>query len=171
MDDCSDAPYVKNRPDFIMKDACKRYADVFYKKVNADDDVVILWRSLLIKGSRFKRSLVDRKFHPSIIEAYARLHLPKYVWLLEISQCFRDAARGMIEAGRNRLVVGEFLYDTTTPHYSTRVIVQRVGPYFVTHPKPHSLSREEQAELLVRERLPGVSPTVTNPCFSGPPQD
>ena len=162
-------PYVKNRPDTIMPDASVRFAKLFAKPIFQEQNCRVLWRTLLMKGSRFKRSLVERQFAPALVEKYSRLHLPKYIWLFEISICPIDKMVEGVSQGKDRLVIGEFIYDTTTPYYSTRAIVQRVGRLFVTHPRPDTLSGEELTRLYRDSLLPDDVPP--RPCFSGAPQD
>ena len=46
---------------------------------------IFVWRSLCVEGAEFKRSLGVRRFSHAIRQWYATLHLPKYVWLYEMS--------------------------------------------------------------------------------------
>jgi len=166
-------PYVKNRPDFVLQDASVRFAKLFYgetfKKV--EDEFKVLWRMLLVKGSRFKQSLVEREWPPDLIEAYAKLHLPKYVWLCEISLFRENSVADCLGPRAKRLVHGEFVFDTTTPHYRTHAVAQRLGPFFITDSQAPSLDEDARVKLMRDSRLKGVPLFKGLPCFTGTAQD
>jgi hypothetical protein len=130
-------PYVKNRPDAILKDVCERFKKLFGQMIFSENDNGVIWRTLLVKGSGFKQSLVERKCPTQLIESYAKTHLPKYIWLCEFTITDRSDIVNKIgvsgsDDDTRRMIDGEFIYDTTTANYDTRAIVQRLGAYFVT---------------------------------------
>ena len=133
----------------------------------------------------FKQFLTEREteLDARILAKYARLHLPKYVWLLEMSFCAADRLDEIVNAGPERPVIGEFLYDTTTPAYATRPVVLRVGPFFITDVRGHGLTKgpvdaedmapEERGELDALLRKSFIERASLRPrrCFTGSPQD
>jgi len=160
-------PYVKNRPGFVLQDASIRFAKLFHEPAFDEDGFKVLWRMLLVKGSRFKQSLVERKWPRPLIEAYARVHLPKYVWLCEITLFSEDDIPAVLAAGRPRPVHGEFIFDTTTPPYTTHAVVQRLGPYFITDDKACTLPDDQRDRVLQEALLPGIPPDDERDCFTG----
>jgi len=163
-------PYVKNRPDFVLQDASVRFGRLFTNSWLKNSGLRALWRMLLVKGSRFKQSLIEREWPEVIQRKYASLHLPKYIWLCEISLVSDANVGECLGAGGQRRVQGEFVYDTTTPHYTTNVIVQRLGPFFVTDPNAPMLSAAEKGTLMRQSALPGVGLLDALPCFTGSAQ-
>lgn len=89
---------------------------------------IYIWRSFLITGSEFKRSLSARKYPYKTKKFYASLHMPKYIWVheytktteKEISSCFpaTDTAPRMIH--------GEFIFDATTPKTNCYLTSMRI---------------------------------------------
>lgn len=98
----------------------------------------LIWRALLVTGARFKESILNRQFSPHLRACYLRQHLPKYVWLYEVTYVNVDAqpekwATGYSEEQR-REIIGEFLYDATTPTEDTTFICGRIFEKFAPGP-------------------------------------
>jgi len=168
-------PYVKNRPDSILQDAHERFKVLFGQKVFSKEDRGVLWRIMLVKGSRFKQSLVDRQWPKKLIELYAEMHMPKYVWLCEFSiAAISDMKKLMgVSSSRDhsyRMIDGEFIYDTTNAYYDTRAVVQRLGAYFIPDNNLCRLSKEEINKKLLEYRIADDSLFDKVRCFSGPAQ-
>jgi hypothetical protein len=166
-------PYVKNRPDFVLQDASIRFSRMFFDKGFEARRHTVIWRMLLVKGSRFKQSLIARRWPQPLIEAYGRVHLPKYIWLCEFTIVNKDHLAqflGVDRQRRSRPVHGEFIFDTTTAYYHTKAVVLRFGPYFIKRNDVHMLPKERRLRVMTKSRLDGVSPDLELPCFTGSAQ-
>jgi hypothetical protein len=91
---------------------------------------IFIWRSLCIEGVVFKQSVPARRFSPALRAWYASMHLPKYVWLYEVSFVPAGATwNARVDAGavgKGRPILGEFLYDATCPSYDVRLLSTRI---------------------------------------------
>lgn len=94
---------------------------------NNEKGPAYLWRSVLLLGSEFKNSLRDRGYPPIIRAWYSRLHLSKYIWLLEMSLVPYDAAEARFQPVSGRAVMAEYLYDATAPYYEPHQLAVRCG--------------------------------------------
>lgn len=159
-------PYVKNRPDAIMQDASYRFAQLLHKKGFELAGRKLLWRMLLVKGSRFKQSLRERRWPDSLVRKYAEVHLPKYIWLCEVTAVDEDDVERTLSSS-TRSIHGEFIYDTTTAYYNTRAVVQRFGRYFITDSRIHELERAEMKDALAQSLVGEASWQDGLPCFTG----
>ena len=115
--------YVQNHPEHILFDALMRFDTWFPKSPN----VRVLWRCLLVNTSDFKASLVTRKFNVELRSRYLQTHLPMYVWLVEFTLVPPDCDMPFVP---NRMIDGEFLYDSTTPYYEPCCLLMRIGSKF-----------------------------------------
>jgi hypothetical protein len=95
-------------------------------KVSTVGDPRFLWRCVLTKGADFKRTLARRGYAKQLREWYATLHLPRYVWVVEVSIFPQNDLRTLSPAKGDWLVDGEFLYDATAPYYDSHWIAGRV---------------------------------------------
>ncbi len=119
-------PYVKTSSTEPFKSLVSWFNDNFaYKYRNK----VFLWRSLLIQGSDFKISIVGRCYDKEIVKWYSTLHLPKYVWLFELSILERYKINEYFyhPSFEARYISGEFLFDATVSDYSPRMISGRAS--------------------------------------------
>ncbi|MCA9212384.1 MAG: hypothetical protein KDB27_04920 [Planctomycetales bacterium] len=108
----------------------------------------MVWRSILLESSRFKESLVERKFSGETRAWYGRLHLPEFIWLYELSICDQNAAEWESEShwqndSKRREICGEFLFDATSPSYDVRIIASR----FLNLAWDHSMKPSEVKRL------------------------
>jgi hypothetical protein len=161
-------PYVKNRPDNIIEDASRRFGRLFWDESYDERRARVLWRMLLVRGSRFKQSLTARGWPATLVQKYATLHLPKFIWLCELSLFEEPDIGRLMRPTARRLVHGEFIYDTTTPYYSINVLVQRLGAYFVTEQDAWQFRGRRRERALARSCVPGVDLEPGLPCFTGP---
>jgi len=92
--------------------------------------VIFIWRSLLISGSEFKRSLSIRKYSDNLKRWYAKLHLPKYIWLYELSLDEAESVNRFFPKNGKRMIYGEYLFDATSPNTDVTLIAERIGGYF-----------------------------------------
>ena len=87
---------------------------------------VFLWRSFLMSGSDFKVSLRDRGFGDTVKSFYAKLHLPKYMWVHEYSIVAEGKINECFSQKMIRNIDGEFLFDATSPSYDVRFLSGRL---------------------------------------------
>lgn len=126
-------PYVRNRPEVVTESAIRKL--VKSRTVQRISEMTghpcnVLWRVILTKGSTFKQSLHGRGYGPALRAAYARVHLPKYVWVCEFSLFEERDTAAMLGANDSRKIHGEFIYDTSTPSFDVNRISYRVGRRF-----------------------------------------
>ena len=118
-------PNVKSSSVAPFRSLIKRfnelYCDGFKKKE------VFLWRSLLVEGSEFKQSICKRNYSPTLRKWYANLHLPKYIWLYELTVVVpSDISIYFHHEGYTaRPIDGEFIYDATVSSLKTRLLTER----------------------------------------------
>lgn len=93
-------------------------------------DIVFFWRSLLVSGSDFKKSVYKRNYSRQLRAWYSALHLPKFVWLYEISIADRNNIDDFFPKNGFRKIAGEFLLDATTPTTDVKLISQRIIGYY-----------------------------------------
>lgn len=122
-------PYVKNSPEAITVETLKFFDSYFRNKTFQSSQHNILWRTLLLKGSLFKRSLLGRGYPDEAIGFYSRLHFPKYVWLYEFTLFVEADVPEILSSNMETLrpIHGEFLYDTSTPPGDVNLIALRFG--------------------------------------------
>lgn len=104
----------------------------FFEAIYGDkyhESTLFLWRSFLTSGSEFKQTLrAGRRNYPSgFLSAYAKIHLPKYMWVHEFSETTSDDISEHFPKNGRRVIDGEFLVDATTSKNDTRIIAWRVG--------------------------------------------
>lgn len=103
----------------------EKYADAFSDTIPAA--TAFVWRSLLIEGAEFKRSVPRRGYSDELRAWYAQMHLPKYVWLYEFTLVHEeDQSDWLGISGDHRVIHGEFLYDATTPEYDVSCVCWRI---------------------------------------------
>lgn len=128
--------YVKNPPDILSNISVQIMNDFFlnsYAKIGSPN---ILWRIVLVEGTKFKRSLQTRGYCEEHIEQYSKIHMSKYIWLAEFT-AFRTNG-GYIERSTvvgnddKRLIDGEFIFDSSFPAYGAKSISFRSGTYLTT---------------------------------------
>jgi hypothetical protein len=95
-------------------------------KVSKVRDPRFFWRCVLTKGADFKGTLGRRGYAEELRKWYATLHLPRYVWVVEVSMFPQDELSELFPAKGEWLVDGEFLYDATAPYYDSHWIAGRV---------------------------------------------
>lgn len=91
-----------------------------------EKDTAYLWRSYLITGSEFKRSLKSREYSQKLMGFYAPIHLPKYLWVHEITECTNSEVNKCFPTDGTRFIDGEFIYDATSPSYDVKLISRRL---------------------------------------------
>jgi hypothetical protein len=93
------------------------------------NELVFLWRSFLVTGSDFKRSICEkRKYTPKLLQFYTSLHLPKFIWVHEFSFAKKDTLNNCFPTpGEMRNIAGEFLVDSTSPKNDIKIISARIG--------------------------------------------
>jgi hypothetical protein len=87
-----------------------------------------LWRGILLRGSDFKRSLRDRGYSLDLIERYATLHLPKYVWLYEVTIAEQNS-----KISRPTHIDGEYIVDATSPKHDIQILSERITDAYREH--------------------------------------
>ena len=107
-------PFIKNSAYQPLLRLIRRFEESIAEPKPHND--VFLWRSLLVEGALFKQSVVKRDYSDELCEWYATLHMPKYVWLYEVSKASRDNF-GELFSEDGRFIDGEFLFDATCPYY------------------------------------------------------
>jgi hypothetical protein len=107
-----------------------------------------------------------------VTRQYGEIHLPKYIWLCEISIFQeRDFERFFnADSTHPRPVCGEFIYDTTTPFYETLPIVQRFREYLVTDIHSDIIPSAAMQENLEKSKIPDYIWDGESNCFTGSPQ-
>lgn len=86
-----------------------------------------IWRSVLVEGPTFKLSVCSRQYSNRLREWYASVHLPRYVWLFEVSIVSEEQVGECFDPRSRRQVDGEFLFDATTSSHDIRLVTERVG--------------------------------------------
>jgi hypothetical protein len=94
--------------------------------VENNPEIGFFWRSLLVTGAEFKRSLSRRNYSPELKRHYASLHLPKYVWLYEVTCADLNNPVDCFPEKGNRRIHGEFLYDATSPKTTAVLLAERM---------------------------------------------
>ena len=113
-----------------IDDFSEDYESEWRSKLQLPDDKegpAYLWRSVLLLGSEFKGSLRDREYPPMIRAWYSKLHLSKYIWLLEMSLVPYDATQARFQPVSGRTVMAEYLYDATAPYHEPHQLAHRCG--------------------------------------------
>lgn len=88
----------------------------------------VIWRALLLSCSEWRQSLVRRGAAQSIRSFYSSMHLPRFLWVFELSiyrnqNSIIDEFCSMVDRGNlsraacRRIVHGEVLCDATSPMY------------------------------------------------------
>lgn len=90
------------------------------------DGFLFLWRSVLVEGATFKQSVCARNYSAKARQWYAALHLPRYVWLYELSIVPEEDLKSCFDPNVRRLIAGEFLYDATSSSHDIRLVTERV---------------------------------------------
>lgn len=93
-----------------------------------DRKYLYIWRSFLITGSEFKRSLSARKFSYKTKKFYASIHMPKYIWVHEYTKTTEE---DLIKCFPStdvppRMIHGEFIFDATMPKTNVLLSVTSV---------------------------------------------
>jgi hypothetical protein len=118
---------VRNGPENVLVDALQRFdKDALPRFAKELKDARFLWRTVLAEGAVFKRSLDGRGFRDELRAWYATLHLPKYVWVAEVSVVEKEEFSDQFVCGSRRQIDGEFLYDATAPLYDLHWISDRI---------------------------------------------
>jgi len=112
----------------VLINAIQRFIgdEDYANKVSTIEDPRFFWRCVLTKGADFKRTLGRREYAKELREWYATLHLPRYVWVVEVSMFPQNEFSALFPAKGEWLVDGEFLYDATAPYYDLHWIARRV---------------------------------------------
>lgn len=118
---------IKNFSVKQLQDLLLHFNRIFEGKiVEHRPNMGFFWRSLLVTGAEYKRSLSRRGYCSELKKYYASLHLPKYVWLYEVTFAdLNDPVDCFPEKG-NRRIDGEFLYDATSPKTMAILLAERV---------------------------------------------
>jgi hypothetical protein len=125
-------PYVKTSPVEPFRDLVTWFnSELAPRYLNK----IFFWRSILVLGSDFKTSLAIRDYHSNIVEWYSKLHLPKYVWLFELSIIDRNKIDECFyfDGFRGRYISGEFLFDATITENITRMISGRLLKNYIDY--------------------------------------
>ncbi len=91
-----------------------------------EKDFAFVWRLVLVEGSDFKRSICARKYSNKLKTWYATLHLPKYIWLVELSVSQANKVATCFPKGGKRRIAGEYLLDATCPSRDTFILAERM---------------------------------------------
>ncbi len=126
---------IKATSTSVFRDIVKVFNDDHF---DSYDDLVFLWRPVLIEGSDFKQSICRRKYPPSIRKKYANLHLPKFIWLFELSILKPREAKSYFNYPnyKPRLIDGEYIYDATISGKEARMISARISNIFCDYRSP-----------------------------------
>ena len=86
------------------------YATSFLKKIN-DDNYPFFYRTRFVRSVDLKEDyFFDKEYVSSKLgKIYAKLHMPRYVWLVEIT----DNIKGFSEEEGSASIIGEFIFDAT----------------------------------------------------------
>lgn len=160
--------------------------DMYYKQVLehslnelAGPDTAFVWRSLLVEKSHFKRSIVYRNYNRDLIEWYAQLRLPKYVWLFEVTVVPRQSVNSLFSPVFEHKIHGEYLFDPTTPRDEPLCLTARFmgfGRDYTRGSMNEPLSaimlseRESNVGLYEDENSQEAVP-FTYRCYTPPPYD
>ncbi len=118
-------PNVKCSSTHPFRSLMKRFNALYCKAFKKNE--IFLWRSLLVEGSEFKQSVCRRDYSPALRKWYASLHLPKYIWLYELTVVRPKEISDYFhhEGYTARLIDGEFIYDATVSSVKTRLLTER----------------------------------------------
>ena len=127
-------PTIKSSASSIFVDVI----NIFNNHFDFDSNYKYLWRAVLLEGSEFKQSICRRGYAISLRKWYAMLHLPKYVWLFEVTiiPSKEETEKYFYHPGyKSRPIDGEFLYDATIPLTETRMISARILSFYTDYSK------------------------------------
>ena len=96
---------------------------------------VFLWRSFLTSGSEFKRTIVQRGYTAVCLAFYAKLHLPKYIWVHEFTETRSGEIHLCFDKEQGRQIDGEYIVDATTAKNDIQILSARVGKALWVNPE------------------------------------
>lgn len=105
---------------------------------------IFVWRSLIVSGAEFKRSVWRRDYSEALKKWYAVLHLPKYVWLYEITAIDESNPSEILTIEGERPIDGEFLFDATCPKTDVMLLSERLGGSYRHYGQPEKDFLEDQ---------------------------
>ena len=149
-------PYVRTPPHCVALGASRTFAKLFTSTRFRESEYNVLWRSVMTKGSTFKQSLEQRGYNESLRRAYASLHMPKYIWLCELSVFNKRETDRVLGACDNRKIHGGCIFNASPPSSSLHPSPYRNGPYFIVPPQEEDQTPDKTRILLERSRLSGV---------------
>ncbi len=121
-------PMIKVRSNQICLDLITSFDENYAKFYNENE--IFLWRSILLKNSDFKQSLSTRYDNDKdLLGYYATLHLPKYIWLFELTIVEENGIHNYFynPSYSARPIDGEFIYDATSPPADIRILSARLS--------------------------------------------
>lgn len=132
----------------VLVDAIKRLSanctDEFQRVTNP----VFIWRCTLALGARFKSSLAARKYADAIRRWYATVHLPRYVWVVEVSIVPEDELAEQFPADGAWTIDGEFVYDATAPYHHIHWVSARLGQKWSDWREPANAPWQKRTDSL-----------------------
>jgi hypothetical protein len=108
--------------------AIDNYFDPASEEIEFESDTIFLWRSFLSSGSDFKQSIVKRNYSSIFLKFYMNLHMPKYIWIHELTQTTLKSIKECFPSENGiRNIDGEILIDATSPMDDIRLVSARIG--------------------------------------------
>lgn len=97
-------------------------------------DLRCLWRVVLVDSAEYKGTASG---YPADLRArYAQLHMPKYLWLCELTVMKVPTKPGAGSLPETRVVNGEFLFDATCPYYELNRLCWRISNTYAEGEQP-----------------------------------
>lgn len=121
---CSPIPSIVRTKSTNQLPTLLQYFECKYTTLLKSGEVA-LWRSILVESSVFKKSLKSRNYSKDLVNWYAHLHFPKYVWVYELSIFEPQDTIEYFNYDNNRKICGEFIFDATTSSHDVRLISER----------------------------------------------
>lgn len=118
-----------------------RTALEFLRNLRSSDNPMLL-RVFFAKTVDYKRGLSepepDDQVHPRVLEEYRKLHMPRFVWIIQIT----NPSYYCKESQEERKILGEILLDATANKLGLPYLaIHLPGILFIRHPGDESLSK------------------------------
>lgn len=147
-------PFVQNNsPERLLLNAIKMFDNQFppQEVEEPNEQEKIVWRCFLASAPDFKQSVVRREYAPEIKKIYNTMHLPLFIWVVEVTVLRKGQH---VSYGESRKIDGEFLYDSTTPFYEPQPMSFRIGNCFIDFRHDEGLRKECDSQPQVRCFIP-----------------